>query len=265
MSTGVEVSTLSGHVKYPSRDTVADALVRLGVARGAPVPVWPPRRLPHGLFVSPVRNGWVSIWTPLDDLREWFPRLTATLECPGVGLEVIQSRFWIAELFRDGDFIGRAELPAEAVEYDDLWARTVDSLEGEGLDRPWEHQARFGARMDEIAASEEYREDLRRLREERPEPEALRPFLPPHASLHQAWERLTAVERREEDTGAEDASPYAEDYMEAFAGYLGIRDAAWDPRADAEALTEGDYDDEGGLPEGWRDFVVLPVLQLPVL
>jgi hypothetical protein len=265
MSEALSVSTLGAHVRYPSQEGVIDALVRLGVGRGAPVPVWPPRRLPYGLFVSPVRDGWVSLWSPLGDVREWLPRLTATLECPGVLMEVIQSQFWIAEFLRDDDFVGRLELPTEAVAWDDLWARTTESLEAEGVEQPWEDEARFGARMDEIAASPEYQEDVRALREERPHPEALRPFLPPHASLEQAWELLTAIDRREAAGEDEEISPYAEDYLEGFAGYLGIRDAAWNPFADAEALSEGDYEDEEGLPEGWRDFVVLPVPQLPVL
>jgi len=259
-------SALSAHLKYDSVETVVDALTRLGLTRGVPVPVWPPRRLPYGIFISPCRNGWISLWSPLDTTRDWFPQLTATLECPGVLLEVIESRFWIAEFFQDDAFYGRMELPAAAVEWDDLWARTVDSLEAEGVSEPWEDEAAFGPRMDEIAATDEYQEDLRQLREERPEPAVLATYLPCHADVARAWDLLTAIDRREEDADSvEEHSPYAEDYMEAFAGYLGIRDAAWDPDADAEALAEGDYEDDEGLPERWREFAVLPVLQLPVL
>lgn len=268
-SVNLEISILSAHVRYGSRESVVEALVRLGIGRGAPVPVWPPGRLPRGIFLSPPRNGWVSLWSPLDDLRDWFPRLTATLECPGLVLEVIESQFWIAELFQDERFLGRFELPTDAVEWDDLWARTVDSLESEGIEEPWEDEERFGARMDEIASSPEYQEDVRQLREERPDVEALRAFLPLHTHVEQAWALLTAIERRPAEGGEseedEDSSPYAEDYMERFASYLGIRDAAWDPRADTEALAEGDYEDEEGLPEEWREFVVLPIMQLPVL
>ena len=80
---------------------------------------------------------------------------------------------------------------------------------------------------------------LRQLRDEHPDREALRPFLPSHASPDRAWELLTAIDRRQEEEGsAEEHSPYAEDYLESFAAYLGIRDAAWDPRADAEVLAE---------------------------
>lgn len=266
MSFADQTSVLSAHVRYGSRDAVVDALVRLGVGHGAPVPVWPPRRLPYGLMISPVRNGWVSLWSPLEDVREWLPRLAATLECPGVILEAVQSRFLITEFYRDNDFIGRMELPAEAVAYDDLWARTAESLEAEGLSEPWEDEGRFSARLDQIAASEEYQQDVAALREEQPEPEALRPFLPPYASVEQAWELVTAIDRDTADGASpdEESSPYAEDYLESFASYLGILDATWDPAADADALSEGDYDEEG-LPEGWRDFVVLPIRQLPVL
>ena len=266
MSLAIEASALSAHVRFPSRDAVAEALARLDLVKGAPVPVWPPRRLPFGLYVSPERNGWVSLWSPLDNVRDWFSRLTATLEAPGVILEVVESRFWIAEFFQDERFLGRVELPSGDVEYDDLWARTVESLEADGLAEPWEDEQRFGERMDEIARSEEYAEVLEQLRAERPEKEALIALLPPHADLEQAWELLWAIDREREEIGPDDAgSPYAEDAMDAFAAYLGIRDAAWHPNADAETLAEGEYEDEEGLPEGWRDFIVLPVPHLPVL
>jgi hypothetical protein len=259
----IRVNSLSVHVRYASLTSLVDAVARLGIARNAPVAVWPPRRLPYGLFVSPVRNGWISLWSPLEDVREWFPKLTASLECPGVLLQVIESKFWIAEFLQDGDLLGRVELPTEAVRYDNLWALTVDSLEAEGVSQPWEDEERFGQRLDEVARSEEHLDDLRQMQEERPAPEALRAFLPPHASVERAWDLLFAIDHAHEDAEL-DAETYAEDAMEAFAGYLGIRDASWDPREDAEALSHGEYEDEG-LPEGWREFLVLPVVQLPVL
>jgi len=258
-----EDSSLSAHVRYGSQEAVAAALLRMEVACGAAVPVWPPKPLPAGLFISSVRNGWVSLWSPLADTREWFPRLTETLEAPGLLLEVIQDRFAVIEFLRDGNLVGRLELPLAAVEWDHLWARTADSFEEEGVVEPWENEARFGARMDEIAASEEYREDLRRLHEERPEPEAISAFLPPHARVEHAWELLTALDRLVDD--GEDAGSGVEEKLENFAGYLGIHDAAWDPAFDMEALAEGDYEEGEGLPEGWREFVVLPVRQLPML
>lgn len=264
MSFGEPISLMSVHLRYADRESLADALARLGVARNAPVAVWPPRRLPYGLFVSPVRNGWISLWSPLGNAREWLPRLTASLECPGVLFEVVEGEFWITELYQDERFIGRLELPSEAIKYDDLWARTVESLEAEGVDDPTADEAAFGARMDEVAASEEYQEDLRALEEERPGPEALEPFLPPHARVELAWELLTDIERAEPAEG-DDEPLEVEEYLERFAGYLGIRDAAWDPTQDADALAEGDYEDEEGLPEGWKEFIVLPIDQLRVL
>lgn len=264
MSLAPEASVLSAHVRFASRQAVEEALLRLDVAFGAAVPVWPPRRLPFGIYVSPVRNGWVSLWSPLDDVRDWFPRLTATLECPGVLLEVVESRFWTVDFFQDERVLGRAELPSEAVLYDDLWARAHDSLLAEGIEDPEEDEARFAARMEELAESEERREAVAQLEEQRPEKEALAAFLPPHASLDQAWELLWAMDHAAEESEAEDEPPYAEDYLENFASYLGIRDPAWHPTADLEALSEGDYEEEG-LPEGWREFHVLPARHLPVL
>ena len=54
----------SAHVRFSSQDAVVQALMRLEICRGAAVPVWPPRPLPGPdwvwVFVSPVREGWVS-------------------------------------------------------------------------------------------------------------------------------------------------------------------------------------------------------------
>jgi hypothetical protein len=254
----LELSTLSAHVKYGSREAAAEALLRLGVGHGAPVPVWPPRKLPHGVFISPVRSGWVSLWNPLETTRDWFPKLTATLECPGVVLEVIESVFWTADFFLGAEFLGRVELPTAAVEQELL---RMAAGEPEASDGQPPRLGDGGA-----AESEEYREALRQLREERPAKEALRPFLPPHADLERAWEMLTAIDRHEtESEAAEGEAPFAEDYLEQFATYLGIRDAAWDPQADADAFADGDYEDDDSLPDGWQEFVVLPVPQLRVL
>jgi hypothetical protein len=266
VSLALETSALGIHVRFDSQEAVIEALLRLGLGVGHPISVHPPRRLPEGLFVSPVRNGWVSIWPGAQLRADWVSQLTSTLECPGVVLEVIQSRFWVAELYQDDRLLGRIELPTEAVEYDDLWARTIESLEGEGFADAIDDEERFGARMDEIAASEEYREAVRAAREDRPEPADLAPFLPPHAGVEQAWEILTAIDREIEAEGPDDeASEYAEDYLEDFASYLGIRDASWHPSHDAQILSEGDYEDDEGFPEGWREFKVVPVPQLPVL
>lgn len=261
----LDLSSVSAHVRGASREEVIRALVRLGVGTGEPVPVWPPRPLPYGIFLSPVRNGWVSLYPPPDaGVREWFPELCALLECPGVLFEVIESRFWIAEFFRGREFVGRVELPMEAVEWELLRALTAESLEAEGVEEPEADEARFSARMDAIARSDVYREELEHLREARPSPEALRPFLPPGASIERAWELLTAMERSGSVDVPEGFSPCAQECMESFASCLGIPDAGWTPWPDLDLLSEGDYD-EDLLPEGWREFVVLPLRRLPVL
>jgi len=270
MELALEVSALSAHVKYGRRETVLDALPGLGVARGTPLPVWPARKFPGApwawLFVSPSRNGWVSMWGPPEAMREWLPKLTATLECPGLVLEVVESRFWVADFLQDGEFLGRVELPQEAVALDLLQTRAVESMEEEGVADPWADEIRLAMRMNSLSGAEAYQEELRQMAEQRPPREALRPFLPPHASLERAWELLTAIDRHETEAEADEgSSPYAEDYLEAFASYLLIRDAAWDPEADAEALAEGDYEDEEGFPEGWTEFVALPLPTMPVL
>lgn len=261
MSFAEYVTIASGHVRFASRDAVIDALFRMGIARGACVTVWPPRRLPHGLFISPARGGWISVWTPLGNLHEWFPELTATLECPGILLEVIESEIWSVEFYQDGRSQGRYALPSETVEMGILQSHAEASLDAEGNQDPEEDQVL--ARMEELSESDAYLEDVEEYRQERPDPEVLDAYLPAHATIETAWEILTAIEDRTDDS--EEANSQAEDYMEAFARYLGIPDAAWEPFADAEAFAEGDYEDEEGLPEGWREFVVLPIPQLPVL
>lgn len=256
---------MSVHLRYGSRDRVVDALVTLGVSCGGPIAVWPPRPLPHGLFVSPVRNGWVSIWSPRGSVRGWLRQLTATLNCAALLFEVVESELWTTELFHNGRFLGRVELPTEAVKADDLWARAVDALEAEGVEDPTADEAQFEARMEEIAASDRYREELRELAKSRPSDDALQPFLPAHASVQRAWALLAEVDNPVEDD--EDSEPAEiEEHLERFASYLGIRDASWDPGADAEVLAEGEYaGEEEGLPEGWQEFVLLPMPRLRVV
>ncbi len=264
MIPSLETSVLSAHLRFHDRDAVVNVLGRLGVAVATPLPVWPAHRLPYGLFLSGVRNGWISLWSPRDDMRDWFPEITGSLECPGLLTEVVQSRFLIVEFLQDGDLHGRVELPTEAVEWDDLWARTVESLESEGIVDPTDNEPLFNARMDEIARSQEYRDDLERLREERPTRDTLRAYLPPKADADEAWDLLMALDRDARDVDDEEELPIADDYLDEFAECLGIEDAAWDPGADSELLSEGDYDEEG-LPAGWREFVVLPIPHLTVL
>ncbi len=119
--------------------------------------------------------------------------------------------------------------------------------------------------MESLEQDPEVREELLQLREERPELEDLRPFLPPHADLERAWDLLTAIDMHSIGREEQEPSLAAEDYMDRFAVYLGIRDSTWDPEADSEALAEGDYEDEEGLPDEWQGFVVMAVPQLRVL
>jgi hypothetical protein len=265
-----ETTLLSAHVKYGARETVVDALVRLEVGRGVPIPVWPPRPLPgpswSWLFISPVRNGWVSLWSRQETMREWFPRLTATLECAGVLFGAIESEFWTADFFQDGALTARSELPTETWEEDLLASRAAQVLEDEGMEDPWEHEERLEEAMEEIAASETFQEELLEARGLRPTKEVLKAFLPPYASAERALELLTAIDRHESETErAAEEPPDAQEYLEAFASYLGIHDAAWNFQEDVESIGKGDYDDEEGLPEGWDGFAALPHADLPVL
>lgn len=263
MSLPLETGSASGHVRCAETKSVVAALKELGVVRGRPVAVWPPRSLPHGLFLSSVRNGWVSLWTPLDDLSEWFGELTGSLECPGVLFEVADELFWATELYRDGELLGRCDLPTEWVEAALLQSLAEEALEREGVPEPQQVSGRLEACMLDLAASSEYRDALEELRAGRFAADDLTPFLPSFATAECAWTLLTACDHPEEESEPGDET--AETYVDRFASYLGIRDAAWNPSADADALAEGDYDDGDGLPDGWKEFRVLPLPKLPVL
>ncbi|MBM3457371.1 MAG: hypothetical protein FJX77_02380, partial [Armatimonadetes bacterium] len=218
MSLPLEAGGVSGHVRFPDAEGVAAALLRLEVVRGAALPVWPPRPLPHGLFLSPERQGWVSFWSPLDDLSDWFPELTGTLECVGVLLEVLDETLFSVELYRDGECLGRNELPTRGVEQVLLEAAAAEALaQAEGGD-PYEDRARLEAWMAELAESEEFRLQLEAFHTQRFRPEDLSPFLPPFATPQLAWEILTACERPGEGLEGDDLG--ADSYLEQFAGYL---------------------------------------------
>ena len=60
---------------------------------------------------------------------------------------------------------------------------------------------------------------------------------------------FTAPAAAQRDTGQPDpeAPEFVEDALDTFANYLGIRDAAWDPRSDYETLSLGEYEDFEGL------------------
>ena len=260
----------SAHVRFSSQDAVVQALLRLGICRGAAVPVWPPRPLPGPdwvwVFVSPVREGWVSLWSAQAAMREWLPRLSATLECAAVYLAALEDEFWIAEFFRDGSVVARCELPTEAWEEVILQEWALETLEEESETASEPSDEQVIGRMEEIEASEEYREERDERLAVRPRAEQLAPFLPPHADVHRAWELLTAIDRHHEEAELdEEEYPDALPYLEGFATYLGIQDATWDHAADAETVLAGDYDDEEDMPSGWREFVAVPASQIPVL
>lgn len=251
----------SFHVRCASSVSVAEVLLRIGPARGTAVPVWPPRRLPNGILLSGVRNGWVSIWSCYEEEEDWSFPLTASLECGGVGFYFDEER-WLAEFIRDGRRKGCVDVPSDFVAWENLSLRVARELIAEGrAEEACENEDAWRARMESIPRAE-YEAEAQREREDRPDPEALLPFLPPGATVERAWELLTAIERPDDESHERGMDP--SDYLEAFAAYLGIPEAAWEPMDDWDALADGDYDDEGA-PEGWREFVMLPVPQLRVL
>lgn len=251
----------SYHLKTENRDAVANAVQRLAGGRPA-LPVRSGERMPAGILVSPVREGWVSFWPMLEEGSDLLRDLTEALECYGVYFQATEETYWSVEVFHRGGSLGAFEQPWGQVEYDQLFGWTADSLEAEGISEPWQQEELFQQRMAEIHDSDEFQESLAAMRDERPDPAILEPLLPRHGNLARAVESLTAMDNREED---DPGSPFAEDYMQNFAEYLGIRDAAWDPRPDVEPLTRGDYEDTEGLPEGWDEFLVVPTSNLPLL
>jgi hypothetical protein len=258
----LDVAAASAHLRFAEREAVVEALRRLGAIRGAPIAVWPPRPLPPGIFASPPVNGWVSLWSLQDDLDDLLPELTATLECPGVLVEVIESREWRVTLTLDGRDLGTVQLPTELVSYETLMALTADTLQDEGHPDP--DDALFEARAAELVKTEAFRDELRATEAARPTPADLASFLPPQADVKAAWDLLFRIDR---DLGEDwmEADYFAEDYAEEFTAHLGIEDACWSPLEDADALAEGDYEEGEGLPAAWREFVLLPTSQLRVL
>src|SRR5439155_26485998 len=120
------------------------------------------------------------------------------------------------------------------------------SAEGEPDEEPLRERAA------EILASRQLPDDAPSLPDVLP---ALELLLPPRASLDEAVRLLRAGQAGEDDE-AGGSEGFVEDALENFANYLGIRDAAWDPRDDRETLATGDYEDTEGLPQGWEEFVL---------
>jgi hypothetical protein len=247
----------SGHFRISDRDLVAQALFRLNHAAGAPIPVMPARPLGDGWFVSPVRGDWVSVWSSRGGDVEWFADLCATLECPGVLFELVEDTYWTTRFFRDRRFLGAVSLPTGEFVIDELYNRAAESLEAEGVSDAAAEDEKLNERFSDLLASDRHavREELL---EERPDPQELELFLPPHARIDRAWDLLLEIDRAQDEDEEEDSDAFVEDYMERFAEYLGIRDASWSPALDAEDLLAGDYADLEGLPEAWEQFVLLP-------
>src|SRR5687767_5913621 len=108
---------LSAHLRFADRDAVVQSILRLGMCRGSATPVHPPRPIQWSAFVSPVREGWVSLYAQSNQLAEWLPALSETLECPGVVFEVGETDGWSVTFYRDGRFAGRYDLPTSDAEW----------------------------------------------------------------------------------------------------------------------------------------------------
>jgi hypothetical protein len=278
----------NGHVRFADRDAVASALVRLGICHGTPVPAWPPRALPlpgaSWVLVSPVREGWVSIWCGAPGLRNWFPSLSATLECAGVYLAALEE-CWAMDLYQDGVLLAECAVPPLVMEHALLDAEAeevLEELEGEeeetpapgellnghgeqGTGEPGGPGADLDAVRAQIAGSQEYREASEARRRARPTLEQLATLVPlPLAEA--AWRVLREHDDYDPVTSTEEP-PDPLEHLERFALALGIRDAAWSFEWDADEILDGAYDyEEGeGLPAGWPGFLLLPARALPVV
>lgn len=230
------------------REPVIRVLRELARA-GAPLAVWPSRPLPNGILVSPPRYGWVSLWGLEESCEGWLPELTESLECTGVVFQVEEDAYWALDLYQDGRREARLSSPAgvaqEMTAFDMAW----ESLEGEGV-APEEDEERLRERAEALLADGAVPDTG--------DPERLRRLLPPGRSLREAVALLRAWDRTAGGEEGAEAPEFVEDALETFANYLGIRDAAWDPRHDYETLAAGDYEDPEGLPQEWEQFVLLP-------
>lgn len=240
-----------GHVRFDDRELVLSALARLGVGTGVTCPVWPPRALPPGLFVSPVRNGWVSFWSMHQSSMGWLQELTEVLECRAVELGGMDDAVWFAAFYEDGHDRATVLLPLAAAER----ACLEELAEQEGLDATDE------AVLEELRHRAEFLEMREELGELWPTGELLERFVPPHRSGVRALELLDVI-------AAQPAEGGVSAQVEDFAAYLGIMDATWNPRDDPEVFSRGEYGEfvEGEeLPAGWKEFVVLPLAELRVM
>lgn len=251
MFDGDDPVRVSCHLRMGEREAVVRAL-RQVADLGAPLPVWPPRALTPGALLSPERYGWVGLWGVTEPADGWVPRLTGTLECTGAIFRHQEEEYWLLELFRDGRRLLQLSSPREVAAEVAAYERAWEELEREGVADPAEEVERLGDRADRLLQSGE----LTALPEDAA---ALREVLPASASLQEALRLLRAWDRIAAGEPQAEPAAFVEDALETFANYLGIPDAAWDPRDDLETLLAGDYEDSEGLPLGWEEFVLLPV------
>ena len=206
---------------------------------------------PPGFLISPPRYGWIGVWGTFPGWEAHLPALTATLECPGVEIphggrrgladDRLPRRTAAGTTFQPGvrpgtastRSTGRGELVAEKGFRNRERRKSAGGLAPTSL------------LQTEPRQSDQWSESNARA--------ALAALLPPGARVDEAI-RLAVDEEGPE--GGEVG--FAVDRLETFANYLGIRDAAWDPREDWEVLSSGEYEDGEGLPEGWEQFLVTP-------
>lgn len=239
------LSFRSAHLRTDAREPVVKALVRAGAAV-SPIPVHPPRPLGEGLLVSPVRNGWVSLYLAsedgVDDGFEWLLDVTEAVDCPAVVFDCIESELWTAELMDAGQWLGRVSRPAAA------WEQVLLAE----LVQEWQVSPDSATAAMEVRETPEFQSRLAEMRGSEPEPEA----------ILRCGGRPAALALLD----GPPPSGRADQQLREFAAELGIVDVDWDPEADLEALAEGDYEAESpDLPTGWSEFQFCPYSRLRML
>lgn len=251
----------NGHVQFEDRDTVLRALERLELSRGEALEVWPARSLPDGIFVSPPRNGWISLWQAGATLHDWFVELTATLECRGVLFGNDDDAGWSVSLFQDGRRIGHCQMPFCWEERGILIGLALEELDDEGVEITDPDHPRVRKVMKRLANTEEYAQLLEEVRRLRFGEDELIPFAGSETASRRAWR---CIETGERFARRDDAEYSVTETQTRFAACLGILDTEWDPNLDLPLLQEGDYDDLEGLPAGFEEFVLAPSGRLTV-
>lgn len=249
----------SAHLLYPDREAVIRALARLDLAVEKPLPVWPPRPLPPGFILSPERGGWVSLWSPFPDQDDWLDSLSGLLECAAISLHLVEDAYFIANFYRHGNCIAAAGSPPERARAGFLADQAAGELMAENSDYTDEQLLDH---MEELAADDRWQAELEAYDRLWPDSNRIRPFLQDEAGTSTVLDLLRAASAA--DPHDNEGFNAVEQALDRFARSLGIRDATWFPQEDWAVLAEGDYDECDGLPEEWREFVILPSRRLPV-